>query len=309
MSEHRTGVLGTIIVHTLILILLLLFKFYTPFPFPGEEGILVNFGNSEQGFGIEEPAPAQQRNEAVLAVEETKAVQPPPSSATPPAVSKAKEEVMTQNYEKTVAIESAAEKEAREKQAELDRQRKLAEERQIQEQREKERQAEAARLQREAEQKKIADINSRVTNAFGATGTGAGAADSKSTSQGVTFPGGNQGSPDGSPASQNYGIGSGGSGASGTGPSYSLLGRKHQLLPKPAYPGNEQGVVVVAITVDKDGKVTNAEAGVQGSNTYNTALLQAAKEAALKARFNDTNDDPNAAAFQKGTITYRFVLD
>jgi len=45
---------------------------------------------------------------------------------------------------------------------------------------------------------------------------------------------------------------------------------------------------------------------VQGTNTSNTALIQAAKEAALKARFNA---DPNAATFQKGTITYRFVLD
>jgi TonB family protein len=85
-----------------------------------------------------------------------------------------------------------------------------------------------------------------------------------------------------------------------------LSGRSALSLPKPAYPGNEEGIVVVSVTVDKYGKVTNAEAGVQGTNTYNTALIKAAKEAALKARFNA---DPNAAAFQKGTITYRFVLD
>jgi TonB family protein len=304
LTEHRNGVFGTIIVHAIILILLLLFGFFTPLPLPGEEGILVNFGSSEQGFGAEEPAPARQENEAIPVVEETRTAQSPPPSVTPPTVSKATEEVMTQNYEKTVAIESAAEKEARKKQEELERQRKLAEQRQLQEQREKERQAEAARLQREAEQKKIAEINSRAANAFGATG--AGASDSGSTSQGVTFPGGNQGNPDGSPTSQNYGNGSNGSGASGNGLSFSLLGRNALSLPKPDYPGNEQGVIVVAVTVDKFGKVTNAEAGVQGSNTYNAALIQAAKEAALKARFNA---DPNAATFQKGTITYRFVLD
>ncbi|MDD4192863.1 MAG: TonB family protein, partial [Mangrovibacterium sp.] len=67
-----------------------------------------------------------------------------------------------------------------------------------------------------------------------------------------------------------------------------------------------EGTVVVAVTVDKYGKVTQADAGVQGSTTYQAALVRAAREAALRARFNP---DPNAAAFQKGTITYRFVLD
>jgi hypothetical protein len=35
-------------------------------------------------------------------------------------------------------------------------------------------------------------------------------------------------------------------------------------------------------------------------------LYEAAKQAALKAKFNA---DDNAPAFQQGTITYRFVLD
>jgi len=317
LSEHRNGLIGTILVHGLVLIILILFGFFTPLPLPGEEGILVNFGNAEQGFGEEEPAPAQQEMQSPPVAEETEAVQSPPPAAPPPTPSKAKEEVMTQDYEKTAAIESAAKEEARKKQEELDRQKKLAEQKQLQEQREKERQAEIARQQREkerqaeiarqqreAEAKKIAEINSRASNAFGAAG--AGATDSKSTSQGVTFPGGNQGNPDGSPASSNDGEGANGSGSSGRGPSFSLSGRSALSLPKPAYPGNEEGVVVVAVTVDKYGKVTNAEAGVQGTSTSNTALIQAAKEAALKARFNA---DPTAAAFQKGTITYRFVLD
>jgi len=304
LAEHRNGLVGTFIVHAIVLILMMLFGFFTPLPLPGEEGILVNFGNTEQGFGNEEPAPAQQESQAAPAIEETKAVQSPPPATPPPTRSKAKEEVMTQNFEKTIAIESAAETEARKKKEELDRQKKLAGQKQLQEQRERERQAEIARQQREAEQKKIAEINSRASNAFGATGAGTTA--SQSTSQGVTFPGGNQGSPTGSPTSYNYGNGANGSGSSGNGPSFSLSGRSALSLPKPAYPGNEEGIVVVSVTVDKYGKVTNAEAGVQGTNTSNTALIQAAKEAALKARFNA---DPNAAAFQKGTITYRFVLD
>jgi colicin import membrane protein len=301
LSEHRNGLIGTLIVHAIVLIVMVLFGFFTPLPLPGEEGIVVNFGNSEQGLGTEEPAPVQQASEAAPAVEK-KAVQSPPPAA--PNPSKAKEEVMTQNFEKTAAIESAAETEARKKKEELERQKKLAEQKQLEEQREKERQAEIARQQREAEQKKIAEINSRASNAFSATGAGNTA--SRSTGQGVTFPAGNQGNSTGSPASDNYGQGANGNGSSGSGPSFSLSGRSALSLPKPAYPGNEEGIVVVSVTVDKYGKVTNAEAGVQGTNTYNTALIKAAKEAALKARFNA---DPNAAAFQKGTITYRFVLD
>ena len=304
LAEHRNGLIGTFIVHAIVLILIMLFGFFTPLPLPGEEGIVVNFGNTEQGFGNEEPAPAQQESQAAPAIEETKAVQSLPPATPPPTRSKAKEEVMTQNFEKTIAIESATEKEARKKKEELDKQKKLDGQKQLQEQHERERQAEIARQQREAEQKKIAEINSRASNAFGATGAGTTA--SQSTSQGVTFPGGNQGSPTGSPTSDNYGNGANGSGSSGNGPSFSLSGRSALSLPKPAYPGNEEGIVVVSVTVDKYGKVTNAEAGVQGTNTSNTALIQAAKEAALKARFNA---DPNAAAFQKGTITYRFVLD
>ena len=81
---------------------------------------------------------------------------------------------------------------------------------------------------------------------------------------------------------------------------------KNPSLPKPSYPGNEEGMVVVRITVDKSGSVQKAEAGVKGSNTVNSELIAAAKKSALQAKFNV---DENAPTFQIGTITYRFVLD
>jgi len=62
--------------------------------------------------------------------------------------------------------------------------------------------------------------------------------------------------------------------------------------------------VVVKITVDRSGKVTQAEPGQRGSTTMNPDLLDAARRAALQAKFNVDN---NAAAFQTGTITYRFI--
>jgi len=77
-------------------------------------------------------------------------------------------------------------------------------------------------------------------------------------------------------------------------------------LPKPQYPGNEEGIVVVQVTVDKSGLVQKAEAGVRGSNTADAGLIASAKKAALQAKFNVDN---NAPAVQTGTITYRFRLD
>ena len=322
ISKHKEGFWGTIIVHAIVLLLLLMLGFFTPLPLPGEEGILVNFGDSEQGFGTEEPAPARESASTppIVREEQNQPVQqtpPPPANTSTP--SPAEEEILTQDIEKTAAIESAKLKaeEAKKKQEEIDRQKKIddqkriAEEKLKKEQLEKERLAEIERqkeieeerLRQEAETKRIAEINSRAANAFGAGG--AGTNNSESTSQGITYPSENQGNPNGD-SSTNYGDGGSGSGNSGNGPSFSLSGRNALSLPKPEYPGNEEAVVVVSVTVDKNGNVTKADPGAQGSNTINTNLLAAAKQAALKAKFNADN---TAAALQRGTITYRFVLD
>jgi colicin import membrane protein len=95
-----------------------------------------------------------------------------------------------------------------------------------------------------------------------------------------------------------------GTGTKGTGISYSLAGRRATSTPKPSYPGSEEGTVVVKITVDKNGKVTIAEPGQRGSTTMNPDLHDAAKRAALQAKFNVVE---NAPTFQTGTITYRFI--
>jgi len=51
--------------------------------------------------------------------------------------------------------------------------------------------------------------------------------------------------------------------------------------------------------------VTKALPGVKGSNTVDPDLLEAARKAAVAASFNT---DQKAPAFQKGTITYHFIL-
>lgn len=86
---------------------------------------------------------------------------------------------------------------------------------------------------------------------------------------------------------------------------YNLHGRVAKYLPKPKFPGDEGGIVVVEISVDKFGKVISVKSGIDGTTATNPALLEAAAEAASKAVFNE---DIDAADFQKGSITYQFVL-
>lgn len=316
IREHRTGLIGTIVTHVVVLVLLLFFGFFTPLPLPGEEGILVNFGDSETGFGAEEPAPSES---APVKDQEEKLAEiktPPPPPVKKVAAPVEKEALMTQDMEKTVALESAKKKKEPEKVKDPEQEKILKEKlrlEQLEKQRlaesERQRIAEIARQKKEeeqklaqaaAEQRKVGEINNRAKNAFG--GTGKGTADSKSTGQGVTYGAGNQGNPQGTANADKYGPG----GGVGNGISANLDGRNATSLPKPYYPGNEEGIVVVQVTVDKNGVVTKAEPGVKGSNTANPELIAAARKAALQAKFNVDN---NAQAFQVGTITYRFILD
>ena len=301
ISEHRTGLIGTLVTHGVILIFLLYFGILITKPAtpPFEEGILVNFGDSETGLGLEEPAPGE-REPSVRPIESAseKIVLPPPPAK---KVSAADDEpIVTQDVEKTVAVKTPKKKVV-EKVVDPEKQR-LAEEERLQkaEQLRQQKEEQQRLAQAAAEQRKIGEINSRAKNVFG--GGGKGSPDSKSTSQGITFGTGNQGVPQGSANAERYGPG----GGIGNGVSFSLDGRTSQSLPKPRYPGNEEGVVVVQVTVNKSGLVTKAEAGVRGSNTADPELISAAKKAALQAKFNVDN---NAPAYQTGTITYRFVLD
>jgi outer membrane biosynthesis protein TonB len=118
-------------------------------------------------------------------------------------------------------------------------------------------------------------------------------AGTSSTGEGVAGGPGNQGVPSGSVDSKNRGEGSG------------LGGRGYQKLPQPKYNYQDEGKVVVEVSVDRSGKVVQAVPGIKGSTTLNDYLLRVAKEAALEARFEVKSDAP---IIQKGTITYNFIL-
>lgn len=75
-------------------------------------------------------------------------------------------------------------------------------------------------------------------------------------------------------------------------------------LPKPDYPGNRSGKVVIRVTVDASGRVTGASFEPKGSTESDPRLVEAAIAAARKARFTESR-----AAVQGGTITYIFRME
>ena len=74
-------------------------------------------------------------------------------------------------------------------------------------------------------------------------------------------------------------------------------------LPKPRYSANESGKVVIRVTVDRTGKVTDATYEPKGSTISNPELIEEARKAALQARFTESR-----SFVQGGTITYLFTL-
>ena len=55
MKVNRRGLFGTLFIHGLVLVLLILGGLTFPDPPPEEEGIMVNFGTDNTGFGFIEP--------------------------------------------------------------------------------------------------------------------------------------------------------------------------------------------------------------------------------------------------------------
>lgn len=109
------------------------------------------------------------------------------------------------------------------------------------------------------------------------------------------------GNENGDPNSNKY-YGNEGTGSGGN---YNLLGRIALSKPIEQPDCQEEGIVVVRITVDKNGKVISAKAGEKGSTNTAPCLLKPAREAALRTTWNA---DQKAPANQTGTIIYKFTL-
>ena len=267
-----------------------------------ETGMLINFGNTETGSGDIEPAKSTPPPK----------VTPPPSpkpTPQPEESSNNPEDIETQDFEEAAAIEAAKKKE-KERQEKIEQERELERQKEVERQKEIERQREIERQKqleierkrqeelerqekiRKEQEAKAEAIRKQTANVFGkASGT--------STSQGNNGGSGNQGSPEGGLNTNGKGLGTSGN--------WSLTGRNIVgSLPKPQYKIQESGVVVVEISVDKNGNVIEAKAIEKGSTTMNPELRRVAQQAALRAKFNVKAD---AQIKQIGTITYNFVIN
>jgi hypothetical protein len=85
---------------------------------------------------------------------------------------------------------------------------------------------------------------------------------------------------------------------------YNLPGRTHTYLPLPIYKCEGAGKVALNIEVNPKGEVLSAAVIESESTTGDPCLVETAKSAAIRSRFNA---DIDAVKIQSGTLTYHFV--
>jgi outer membrane biosynthesis protein TonB len=314
-KHKRKSATWTTIIGIIILFLIFNFglRFFDP---PKEYGISVNFGTSNVGSGDVQPTealkPATQETEVEPVEEEVEEVEEvieepivEEQVATSTPTSDAAEEVITQENEEALAIKKQKEenrqKEIREQQeadkkAAEEREKIEAENRRIAKEKQEKIDAENRRIEKERQEK--ANKKKNIDALLGGIGNTDGKADG---GEGNDDQAGDKGKVTGDPNASGY-YGNSGSGSGGN---YQLGNRKAVDMPKPTYECNEEGRVFVSISVDQSGNVIKATAGVKGTTNSAACLLQRAKEAALKTKFNS---DSKAPAKQVGTIIYNFSL-
>jgi colicin import membrane protein len=301
-SEKGKGFVGSAIIHIVLLALLISVSFSVPPPPETGEGILVNFGTDDTGLGPIEPSPPAGKTETSPTSPTIKEKTSPPQLSSN-AKKTADEPLISQNTEDAPEVKKVNPEDETTNLKKIEADKKKKEELETERIRKKQEEDERKRI--EAEEKRQSDIMNRTKNAL-ANSKNSG---TSSTSEGIAGGTGNQGDPRGSVDSkvrgEGGGLGTSGTGTGDKGPSYELKGRNNQKLPEPKYDYQDEGRVVVEVSVDRSGKVIQAVPGVKGSTTLNEYLLKVARDAAMEASFDAK---PDAPLFQKGTITYNFFL-
>ena len=279
------GALGALLVHVAVIALLILVSFTVPQPDEDAGGVPVMMGNVESARGFDDPSLVD-----VDVLDEDAAA---PAETEPELPSE--QDLLTQTEEETVTLKPKTEEPKKEtvKPKEVT---KPEEPVKKPEKTEAEKAAEAKRLAEEkAERERKAAEEAARKRVAGAFGKGAQMEGNKGTAASGT---GTEGSKEGN-SSTGAKTGTGGYGT------FDLGGRSLGTgsLPKPAYNVQEEGRVVVNITVNPAGQVIATGINPQ-TNTVSSALRKAAEDAAKKARFNTVNGVTN----QTGTITYYFNL-
>ena len=265
---------GAVTVVLLLLLLLLLFKLTMRAPIQLEdEGIVITFGNADEGGGMPDALPLDQ-----IAQPEQ---QPAPAAPVQPS----NNDLMVQEDEESLALAQQTEEE---------RKRQAEQEELLRKQKEAEAQAEAERIAREkalaekkAKEQEAIDRANQMAALFGQAATAEGAnADNANNKPSA--------SAKGNPVGKNFGHVNGNM--------WSLEGRSIKLMPQPSTDFKQQGKVVVNIRVDRAGNVILVSIG-DGTTISDRYTQQIALDAARKAKFTEGDKE------QIGSITYNFKLN
>jgi len=287
-KDQERSLITTFVFHFILIILALLPLLYSQNPPPGQEGILVNLGLPDMGQGEDNAPPAETSEEEEEESQPEEEVQPEPEPETPKEVNKP-EPVKDKDIIKTEDPEAIALKRKKEQEK-------------AQEEKERQERAEEARKKAEADAKKKAEAEADAKRKAEAQKTKdqiGGLFDKKKPGQGETKTPGDGGDPGGDPnADKLKGI-STGSGKVGGG----LGSRGVRESPKVTDNSQKQGIVVLDVCVDADGKVTSAKFTQRGSSVTDSQLISLAEANAKRWKFDKGGPDK-----QCGTITYNFKL-
>jgi colicin import membrane protein len=305
-KSDQQSMLITVIIMALFMLTLLFIKLSNPVVQDAIEGVMIDFGDNEDGLGSDNELEAGGQSSQPQQTAST----PQPVNPTPQPVKAVAAPVKTSSNNNTLSAEDpqAVAIAKMEKEEKIKQQKILLEQQRIAELVKK---AEQERLAREAEEKRIKDQMAGVfTKGKTGTGTGTGTSAGNGTGagEGNTKPGGNQGAQWGTPGGDKNGTGTGVNGngpGSGDGMSYDLKGRTWRQKPLVFDNSQKTGKVVVGIKVDKGGNVVYAKYQQKGSTTTDALLIQLAEQGALKAKFSA---DLGAEDEQFGTITFIFSV-
>jgi len=261
---------ATITAVILLLLLFVIFNFGMNYTDPPQEyGLAINFGDANVGSG--EPVRKTKKISTPEIVEKQEVVEEEVKE-TPKEI--IEEEVITTDTSKEVLVVEKIKEEKKPVKKEVKKEK-------------------AKEVPKPKPSKETTDALNSLLNGNSSDGNPKGQGDNKK--EGV------KGNVKGDPDANKY-YGNTGSGAGGN---YNLAGREALSKPVEQPECQEEGIVVVRITVDKNGKVITAIPGVKGSTNTAACLLKPAKAAALKTTWNA---DSKAPTKQTGTIIYKFSL-
>tara|TARA_B100000497_G_C7587546_1_gene353455 strand:- start:16 stop:777 length:762 start_codon:yes stop_codon:yes gene_type:complete len=247
-KDKKRGLIGTILVHLILLILFAIYGLTYPTPRP-ESGMLLNLGSTAEGSGEIQP------DQVGETAQEQPVAEDQPTESNPSESSE--DQAITQDQVET--IEVPPKKDPVEKEKTIDNKLKNA-----------------------------------LENAFDKK-SGGSEGDDKDKK-------GDKGKAGGDKNGNSYTGGAGGSG----GGNYSLGNRSALEKIKPDYQCEEYGIVVISIRVDRTGKTLNAKLQLKGSTNTAPCLVNKAKDAAMKTKWQP---DTKAPEMQIGSIAYHFDLN